>query len=377
MARNSHKSAYHGALLMGLKTIYIYPEIVGGYPQDPEKMGINGAVLPGDVEKALEKHPEIQAVFVTSPTYDGIVSDIRTIAEIVHRHGLPLIVDAAHGAHFPFSEHFPEDAVICGADVVIHSVHKTLPSLTQTALIHLNGKRIDRERIRKYLTVYQSSSPSYVLMAGIDQCMEWVRRNPEAFEVFWQDLQEMRKKLRRMKHLQLLEIPGMDESKVLVSVGDTGISGCELGKILGEEFHIELEMACAAYVCAITSVGDTGESLQRFADAFLQVDERLHGQGEKGKSVFPAAISDRVIPAESVCTIQEAEAEKKGSCPLEESVGRISGDFITLYPPGIPILAPGEIMSREILEKICGYLAAGFEVHGVQEGCICVLKREK
>ena len=160
MGRNCHKAAYHGVFLNGLKAAYLYPET-------DFVRGINGAVTPETVRKALrEQHPE--AVFLTSPTYDGVVSDIRSIAEIVHKAGAILIVDEAHGAHFAMSPYFPESALSCGADLVINSLHKTMPSLTQTALLHVQGKRVDRERLKMYLGIYQSSSPSYVLMAGMD-----------------------------------------------------------------------------------------------------------------------------------------------------------------------------------------------------------------
>ena len=175
LARNSHKSAYHAAFLRGLSIRYLYPQSKGN-------MGINGAIFPEDVENALKNDPYIQAVMITSPTYDGVVSDVKGIVQAAHSHGIPLIVDEAHGAHFPFSDHFPQDSVSCGADVVIHSLHKTLPTLTQTALIHLNGSLTDRNKIRKYLTVYQTSSPSYVLMASLDNGVEWIANHPQAFE---------------------------------------------------------------------------------------------------------------------------------------------------------------------------------------------------
>ena len=247
LARNSHKSAYHAVMLKGLQAEYLYP-------QSLNEMGINGPISPEDVENILKKDSDIQAVMITSPTYDGIVSDVRTIAEIVHGYGLPLIVDEAHGAHFPFSRHFPEDSISCGADVVIHSLHKTLPTLTQTAVLHLNGSLVNRERIRKYLTIYQSSSPSYVLMASIDQCVEWIASHTSAFEQFYKDLIQCREKFRELKILKLLEASGMDESKILISVMNAQISGHELDQILREKYHIELEMACSSYVCAITSI---------------------------------------------------------------------------------------------------------------------------
>lgn len=373
LARNSHKSAYHAVLLRGLRIHCIYPQSTG-------KMGINGVILPEDVDKALQSDPDIQAVLVTSPTYDGVVSDIKAIARIVHRYGIPLIVDEAHGAHFPFSGHFPEDSVSCGADVVIHSLHKTLPTLTQTALIHLNGSLIDKENIRKFLTVYQSSSPSYVLMASLDNCVEWIDRHRDAFETLWGRIQKLRDGLRGMKKLRLLEIAGMDETKILVSVQDAGIDGHELDRILREEYHIEMEMACSTYVCAITSVGDTEESLKRLLTAFLDLDERLCCGSEQSVKCtealnMPRQSTDEVLPTEAVCTILKASEGEKESCPIRDACGKISGDFVVLYPPGIPILAPGEKISREIEDRLLEYEKEGFEVHGVRDGRIQVLKR--
>lgn len=183
MARNCHRSVYHGVELRALHPVYLYPQQI-------ENLGINGAILPEDVEKALEKERDIQAVIITSPTYDGVCSDVRNIAEICHRFEKPLLVDQAHGAHFPFSEYFPEDALWAGADVVIHSVHKTLPSMTQTALLHLQGSLANREQVRHYLSVYQSSSPSYVLMASIDACMELLEQDGK--ELFAEHERELR-----------------------------------------------------------------------------------------------------------------------------------------------------------------------------------------
>lgn len=373
LARNSHKSAYHAVFLRGLRVSFLYPQSTG-------KMGINGVILPEDVDKALQEDPKIQAVLITSPTYDGVVSDVKKIARIVHGYGIPLIVDEAHGAHFPFSPHFPKDSVSCGADVVIHSMHKTLPTLTQTALIHLNGSLIDREKIRNFLTVYQSSSPSYVLMASLDHCVEWISSHKDAFEKLWEQLQELRDGLRKMKKLKLLEIPGMDVSKILVSVQESGINGHELDQMLRDDYHIEMEMACNSYVCAITSVGDTKESLDRLLRAFMDVDGILvrgHGVNTDDSNLPPVCSTDEVLPAESVCTILKASECGKESCILQEAIGKISAGFVTLYPPGIPILTPGERISEEIVKRLLVYAEAGFEVHGIQNKKIQVLKEEK
>ena len=164
VARNCHKSVYHAIYLNELEPVYVYPEY-------DEKTGLNGEVKADEIALLLEKNPNIKAVMIVSPTYDGVVSDVKKIAEVAHAHEIPLIVDEAHGAHFGFDPYFPKNANENGADIVIHSVHKTLPSLTQTALLHINGTFVNREKVRMYLHMLQSSSPSYVLMASIDECM--------------------------------------------------------------------------------------------------------------------------------------------------------------------------------------------------------------
>lgn len=368
LARNSHKSAYHAALLRGLKIHYLYPQSI-------EKWGINGEILPSDVDNILQKEPDIEAVMLTSPTYDGVVSEVREIAKIAHHYGVPLIVDAAHGAHFPFSSYFPEDAVSAGADVVIHSLHKTLPSLTQTAILHLNGNRIDKEKIRNYLSIYQTSSPSYVLMASIDTCIKWAAEHRDAFESFCKRLDGLLDSLRKMHNLTLIEVPRMDATKVLISVQGLSINGLELAKILRTTYHIEVEMACSSYLCAITTVADREEDLHRLQTALLSIDKSLSKTKTKAKK--PVLKTESVLPAKSVCTLLEANEAEKELCPLSDAKGRISGDFLTLYPPGIPLLAPGEMISKEMILRIFSYQQDGFTLYGIHADSLKVLKRER
>lgn len=369
MARNCHRSAYHAVLLKNLHVEYLYPQSMGS-------MGINGRILPEDVENALQNTPDIQAVMITSPTYDGVVSDIRKIAACVHGYQIPLIVDEAHGAHFPFSGHFPEDSVSCGADVVIHSLHKTLPALTQTGLIHLNGTLADRERIRKYLAVYQTSSPSYVLMAGLDSCVEWTRTHPEAFERYVKNLRRLREGLHIMKCLELLEVPGIDESKILISLRKTEWNGKRFAEMLRKEFRIEPEMACSTYVCMLTTVADTEESLSGLKDALLILDHRLYME-ESGKDrEVRKQFSDGVIKTESVCTFQEAEEAEKEWVSIDASHGKVSGDFVTVYPPGIPVLAPGERISMEMIDRLRQYERDRLTLHGIRDGKLKTLKKK-
>lgn len=167
IARNCHKSVYHAAILHGLIVRYYYPKVISEYD-------IFDGASAEEIGNLLDMYPEVRAVVVTSPTYEGVLSDVPGIAAAVHERGKVLIVDEAHGSHFGLSSHLPEGAIKGGADLVIHSLHKTLPAMTQTALLHVKGDRVDREKLRKYLSMLQSSSPSYVLMASMDACMRFL-----------------------------------------------------------------------------------------------------------------------------------------------------------------------------------------------------------
>ncbi|MDO4345589.1 MAG: aminotransferase class V-fold PLP-dependent enzyme, partial [Eubacteriales bacterium] len=216
MARNSHKAAYHAAEVRALKTVYLYPQRIGGEKDGGlfSGAGLAGSISPADVRRALENDSKIEAVFLTSPTYDGIVSDIKEIAGIAHSFGVPLIVDEAHGAHFGFHPYFPESSVRLGADIVIHSLHKTLPSMTQTALLHQNGVLVKRERIQKYLDIYQTSSPSYVMMACMDGCIEMLRQQGDVlFEDFAERLEWIGREADGLKHIHLLRCAGAKGSR--------------------------------------------------------------------------------------------------------------------------------------------------------------------
>ena len=283
MSRNCHKAAYHAAYINHLRTSYVYP-------QDLPGLGIQGGILPEDVEKALEEHRDIQAVFIVSPTYDGVVSDVSKIADIVHRKGIPLIVDEAHGAHFRFGKWFPDSALDMGADAVIQSVHKTLPSLTQTALLHIKGNYVNSRNIERYLSIFQSSSPSYVFMASIENSifvMDRMQRERDSVQMkeYEAHLMDLRRRLASMKNLRLVDrdIVGMggvwdlDVSKIVVSTRGTALSGADLSSILREKYHLEMEMCGADYVTAITTVFDSPEGLQRLGDSGHNRDARQQG----------------------------------------------------------------------------------------------------
>lgn len=379
VSRNCHKSVYHGICLNQLKTSYVYP-------QEIEGLGIQGGITAEDVDRMLNRYMDTQAVLIVCPTYDGIVSDIEAIARIVHRAGLPVIVDEAHGAHFRYDAMFPASALDLGADVVIQSVHKTLPSLTQTALLHIKCNRpdggcyADRERIDRYIHMVQSSSPSYVLMASIENSIYQMEQTDMA--PYGKQLHKLRRRLGQMRHLRLADtgligqagIRDLDISKIVVSTrgtclypaedGLTGFTGAQLDDILRREYHLEMEMCGADYVTAITTVMDSGEGLERLGDALTRIDSQLTDAGYKPDGRSGDQKSVYSMRCDTAMSMGEAMEEKMASVGLEDSAGCISGEFVYIYPPGIPIVAPGEWISRPILEVILEYRDKGLPVQG-------------
>ena len=369
MARNCHKAAYHAAYLRGLDIEYLYPE-------KEDIFGINGGIHEDIVEKALEEFQDIQAVMITSPTYDGVVSNVEKIAQIVHRKGIPLIVDEAHGAHFGFHEYFPKSSVEMGADLVIHSLHKTLPSLTQTALLHVNGNRVDRECLRRFLDIYQTSSPSYVFMAGMDSCVCLLeKRGGELFESLRRNLEVFYKQTESLGCIYLANhglmgksgIHDFDRSKLVISVRNAGFTGNQLANLLRNRYHLELEMAGGSYGLALTSISDTEEGFLRLSEALKEIDACLENKIEKNTEKSTLTIEDIVIKNEVWCRIHEALESPGESVLLEKAEGKICREFVYLYPPGIPMLVPGEIISREVLGKIRRLVREGYSVQGMAD----------
>lgn len=366
IARNCHKSVYHAAYLRHLQLHYIYPKVLEGYD-------ICEAVTVGQVEQALSEHPEVAAVLIVSPTYEGRLADVAAIAKVVHAKGLPLIVDEAHGAHLGFASEFASNSARLGADIVINSVHKTLPAMTQTALLHVNGKLVDRERLKRFLHIYQTSSPSYVLMASMEEAVE-IAGSEGAFELFSERWRKLLTDLQQCKRLKIL--PGNQEEcvnnihdigKLIISVKGTELSGQQLYDILLQEYHLQPEMACESYVLCMFTIGDSQEGYDRLTKALLAIDGRLQGKQEQGIDTMPCLKVEKAF--------FEAWEQEKESVPLEKAEGRLAGEFLNLYPPGTPIAVPGERLSGDAITIIENCLAGGLTVQGIiGEGYVVVLK---
>ena len=390
-ARNCHKAVYHAICLNRLEAEYLYPEEI-------TEFGINGGIRAEDVRKALEKDAmrcagnsgdvrgkitKIQAVLITSPTYEGVVSDIRAIADAAHEYGIPLIVDEAHGAHLEYADQchsFPKSALEYGADIVIQSLHKTLPCFTQTAILHVKGKLVDQDRISRYLSMFQTSSPSYLFMAGMERCIRYMDGDGRNEMVRYEE--RLEHFMKRMEGLQVLEVldreicgkyrtvAGWDPSKIVVStMRAEDFHGEELAETLRRKYHLEMEMTAPEYVIAMTSLMDTEEGFERLGTALREIDGALRhrtesGRKEKAASETPEGLESKLshpVRRMLICEAMNADTERTA---LQDTVGKVSAEFVYLYPPGIPIIAPGEVFTDAIVEKIMAYKAAGLLVQG-------------
>lgn len=356
LARNCHKSVYNAVLLNELKPIYIYPQLV-------ENWGVNSQISPQNVEELLITNPDVWIVVITSPTYEGIVSDIEGIAEVTHRYGIPLLVDEAHGAHFGFHPAFPKSSIELGADIVIQSVHKTLPCFTQTALVQVNSDLIDMERLSQYVSIYQTTSPSYLFMAGIDRCMNLLEQNcTELFDCYVKRLDWFYDRCRNLKHIELLQADRKekDYGKLVISVKNTDMTGPMLYDILLENYKLQMEMVSDHYVIAMTSIADTEEGFERLWLALEEIDSTLLKQ--TNQNFFP-----KLEQPEVILTPYEA-GERQGEIILfSDSAGRISKEYAYLYPPGIPILVPGEKIEKKTIERIFNYKKNGLQIKGLRD----------
>ena len=266
-ASNCHRSVFHAAELMEAEVrVLDLPELIPDVP---------GPADAGRMTEILEKE-HFDAAVVTSPSYEGVVSDIAAIAEAAHRAGTALIVDEAHGAHFSRHPYFPQSAVGCGADLVIQSLHKTLPSLTQTSLLHDATGRIPAEELMKWMDVYESSSPSYILMASVTSCIHLLQdRGSAYFEPYVRRLEKCRNTLKGLSRLKLFESACAEPSKILISTSGTGMDGRQLYELLYGEYHLAAEKATAHTVLFMTSAADTEEGFQRLETALAEIDGSL------------------------------------------------------------------------------------------------------
>lgn len=364
-ARNCHKAVYHALELGHLTAHYLTPPVLPGF-------GVYGSVSPDAVAAALDAHPAARCVILTSPTYEGVQSDLTTIAGLCHARGVPLLVDEAHGTHYlplagPFG--WQGGAVEAGADLVVQSAHKTLPSLTQTAWLHLNGTLADPAAVERELDVFETSSPSYPLLVSLDGCTAWLaEQGPAAFAAWRARLGRFYAAARRLRNIPVLGISadrdacfGYDDGKILLRIGQAGAAA-----LRGAGF--EPEMVCGPNVLAMTSPCDEETALDRLAEVLDRWDAAAPPP--------PAAAAILPPPGPAELPIGQALLRPRQTVPLAGAVGRIAAEYVWAYPPGVPLLAPGERVTPAFAEAAARLRELGTALHhsaGGASGTLAVL----
>lgn len=358
VAKNCHISVYNGIILSGAMPIYIEPTI---------KYNIPCGIDIKNIEKAIEKHKDIKALIITSPTYEGFVCNVEKIAKIVHKKGIILIVDEAHGAHFNFSNNFPKSGIKCGADIVIQSFHKTLPSFTQCGVLHLNGNLVDKNKLEKCLSIIQTTSPSYIFMLSTEYAANFCNNNLKLFNQYTLFLQDVRKDLKNLKNLKLIDKDILKDSNIVdfdisrfTFLINSPINGDYINNILKEN-KIQLEMYGNNHIIAISTICDDFDKITYFKNILFKIDSEL-----ENKNIIYYNINNENIVYPNILP-REAFYSNKKLLKLDLCLDEICGDFITPYPPGIPILTPGQTITKEILQQINIYLKNNIKILGINE----------
>jgi len=330
-------------------------------PEWEEELGCYGEIACQTVKAALEETTDAKLLIITCPTYEGILSDLEGICELAHEKGVPVLVDAAHGAHLGF-DGFPKGAVECGADLVVHSLHKTLPCLTQTAMLHRNGSLVLGKALQTAINMFQTSSPSYLLLASIEGCIGLLEEQGEMLFRMWKEaLAEFYRGGRLLQNIRLQNESGRDPGKLVLNTGRTDLTGPMLMELLRREYCIELEMAAERYGLAMTGMGDTKESLTCLLKALVAIDEKCH-KGPEPKTVCPT------LPPVHM-SLGEATRCKTEELSLEEAVGRIAAEHLWAYPPGIPVVVAGEEITEATKDYLLEKQSQGVELHRKSGSC--------
>ena len=414
--RGCHISVYHAAGLRGLKLRYI-PEGMAAFrfQHNPEGMAAPELQIShrgpesggeGNTASSLKRaeSEKISAVVITSPSYTGEVRDVRSWAEYAHALGAVLIVDEAHGAHFSKHPWFPRSAVSQGADLVVQSLHKTLPALTQTALLHRVTERVSGEALSHFLDVYETSSPSYLLLASMTRCIHGMAERGEGyFEPYVGLLKKLRSELSGLRHMRLAgsedEIAAglYDPGKLFIQVRDhvycslldrEELSGPVLYDLLRLRYHLQPEMKTPDSVLLMTSPADSAEGFERLSAALREIDRNAYrpvpagsGDPDFGNAALPGFESQ---PDESgfpscAMTITEAEDRPRETILLDEAQNRISASYVIVYPPDSPLIVPGEVFDSGLIGRIHALRRNGLTVTGLQQdasgrSCVRVIR---
>lgn len=377
IARNAHKSALMGLILSGAKPVSIMPEVL---PQ----WGIQGGISPEIIERTFQKHPNCKALFLVSPSYYGIASDLQAIAEICHAYGALLLVDEAHGGHCYFHKLLPTGALKCGADICVQSMHKVAGALTQSSVMHIKSHGIADDcfaSVPKNLQLLQSTSPNYLLMISLDcarhQLAVYGSRMMEK-ALFLADY--ARTEIRKIFGFRCMgnevtgvsEIKAIDLTRLVISAKEIGLTGYALEQILFEQYAVNMELADDENVLAIVTYANTKEDMERLVEACRDIsssiakDKKAYEKNLEG-IYQKEAVSYPLLP-EQVFTPRQAYFAQTSKIPWKEAIGKVSAQTIAPYPPGIPILYSGERITKEIWNFLEYFRQENRHIHGTEDG---------
>lgn len=363
--RNVHKSIMSAIVFSGATPIFVHPVV-------DQTLGISHGITSDAIIHALDLHPDIKAVLVINPTYYGVSGDLKKIVDIVHSRGIPVLVDEAHGAHIHFHEELPVSAMAAGADMAATSVHKLGGSLTQSSILNVRGNLVSKKRVQSVLSMLTTTSTSYILLASLDAARKSLVIDGRALlEDTMQKAEETRIKINRIDYLYCVgcEILGtsavyaLDPTKLLISVKDLSITGYTAEKWLRQKFNIEVELSDLHNILCIVTNGDTDEDLHILVQALTELSEEYKNQIAKNHA--SSVVLPEIPPL--AMTPREAFYAETEVIPFEESAGRVIAEFVMVYPPGIPIFIPGEIITEDNLKYTRKNIEAGLPVQGAED----------
>lgn len=361
MPRNVHRSAINALILSGAIPVYVNPDV-------DKRLGIALGMRVSDVEQAIQEHPEAKAILVNNPTYYGICSDLKRIVELAHRHDMLVLVDEAHGTHFYFDDELPVSAMQAGADMAAVSMHKSGGSLTQSSFLLL-GERVHHAYVRQIINLTQTTSGSYLLMVSLDMSRKnLAMHGAEIFAKVKDMAQYARDEINKIGDYYAYgselvngdSIYAFDITKLSILTLDVGLAGIEVYDLLRDEYDIQIEFGDIGNVLAYISIGDTKAGIERLISALAEIRRRF-------KKARTGMIDHEYISPKVLVSPQTAFYADKESIPLAEAVGRICSEFVMCYPPGIPILAPGEEIDEEIIAYIAYAKAKGCTMTGPED----------
>ncbi len=359
MARNSHKAVFNALRLGDIQPVYIYPEIIKGF-------NISGPIDPKEIEDTIINNPQAQAVILPSPNYYGVCSDIKSIAKITHQYGKILIVDEAHGAHLKFSDKLPDAAIDSGADIVINSVHKTLTSLTQSAVLHVNSERVDIENLKDKLQLVQSTSPSYLLMASLDICASIMQQDGEKLvDQLAENIDLFYEKVENIQGLKVMKSEDIgcqfDKTKINIDMTQIGLTGSQVDRFLREEHNIYMELVSTNLVMGLTGIGNSKDDFDQLAEALIKIKEK-HGTDKEIHT--PEIFFEKT--EQVAISIQTLEQHKEW-VSLDISMGSVCATSVIPYPPGIPLICPGERISETAVKYLKALKDSEIKILGLNE----------